>query len=137
MKDRSKKITGNVGEGIAAEFLKSKGYEIVDRNFSIRYGELDIVARKDGELCFVEVKTFSDFGIGSELFHRPEENVNPKKLQSLARTIKFYLAKKYKEAPKWKFLVAAINLDEEKKSAKIRFIEDVLEEKFTARSLKM
>lgn len=54
MTDKEK---GYLGEEIAAEFLQSKGFEILERNYVIRGGELDIIA-KDGEtLVFVEVKT--------------------------------------------------------------------------------
>ncbi len=50
-------VSGNRGEDISCEYLLSKGYIIVDRNFSCSYGEIDIIAI-DGEfLVFVEVKT--------------------------------------------------------------------------------
>ena len=56
-----KQILGAWGEDQAVEFLKSEGYEVVDRNYRIRKGELDIIAwqKKKGEntLCFIEVKT--------------------------------------------------------------------------------
>lgn len=50
---------GAMGETIAADFLRNKGYTILARNYTVRGGELDIVARHDGDgvLCFVEVKT--------------------------------------------------------------------------------
>lgn len=50
---------GAAGETIAADFLRNKGYTILARNYTVRGGELDIVARHDGDgvLCFVEVKT--------------------------------------------------------------------------------
>ena len=53
---KSKEI-GNFGEGAVCRFLESKGYEIVKRNFTVRGGEIDIIARKSGVLAFVEVKT--------------------------------------------------------------------------------
>ncbi len=48
---------GNIGEAFTVEFLKSKGCEILDRNFTIRGGELDIVAKKGELVHFVEVKS--------------------------------------------------------------------------------
>jgi putative endonuclease len=48
---------GRLGEQLAAEHLERLGYEIVERNFRTRWGELDIVARRDGTLAFCEVKT--------------------------------------------------------------------------------
>ena len=51
-----KKVLGNFGEDMAARYLQRKGYRIVDRNFSCRLGEVDIVAQKSGYVVFVEVK---------------------------------------------------------------------------------
>jgi putative endonuclease len=48
---------GDRGEELAARHLKARGYEIVERNFRTRYGELDIVARDQRVLIFCEVKT--------------------------------------------------------------------------------
>ena len=48
---------GNLGENIAAKYLESSGYHILDRNFRARQGELDIIAVDNDELVFVEVKT--------------------------------------------------------------------------------
>lgn len=52
-----KRDTGNQGERFAAEQLAGMGYTILARNARCRYGEIDIIAAKDGYLCFVEVKT--------------------------------------------------------------------------------
>ena len=51
-----KKVLGNFGEDMAARYLQRKGYRIVDRNFSCRLGEVDIVAQKSGYVVFVGVK---------------------------------------------------------------------------------
>jgi len=62
------KIKGKTGEDIAANYLKNKGYEIIDRNFRTNVGEIDIIAAGDGFLVFVEVKErFSEkFGYAAE-----------------------------------------------------------------------
>lgn len=49
--------TGRVGEDLACQYLSGQGYEILHRNFHTRYGEIDIIAKKDGFLVFAEVKT--------------------------------------------------------------------------------
>ena len=49
--------TGAAGEAIARRFLRNKGYAIVDANWSTTFGELDIIAKQDETLVFVEVKT--------------------------------------------------------------------------------
>ena len=50
----------NSGEDLATEFLRKKGYKILERNFEANQGEIDIIAKDDKELVFVEVKTRTD-----------------------------------------------------------------------------
>lgn len=57
MPDRRRAGLGAAGEQIAAEHLLRRGYEIVERNFRTRWGELDIIAAKDRTIVFCEVKT--------------------------------------------------------------------------------
>ena len=51
------KAVGDLGEAAVCQYLEQRGYTIRDRNFRIRGGEIDIIAEKGEELCFVEVKT--------------------------------------------------------------------------------
>lgn len=73
------RLTGNAGEDTAAEYLRSLGWEILERNWSCRFGELDIVALPDAagrdELAFVEVKfrTSTRFGSGLEAVIVPKQ----------------------------------------------------------------
>ena len=80
---------GSEGERAAAEFLKKKGYEIVERNWGNKYGEIDLVMEKDEELVFIEVK----MKVG-ERFGTPEEMVNERKLRQVRRIAEMYLTKK-------------------------------------------
>lgn len=52
----NKRAVGAEYENKAADFLKKQGYEILKRNFRCRFGEIDIIGRADGYLCFIEVK---------------------------------------------------------------------------------
>lgn len=52
--------TGKQGESLAADFLESKGYQILERNWRFRKAEVDLIARKNNELVIVEVKTRND-----------------------------------------------------------------------------
>ena len=79
-------VTGKKGEEIASEFLKNKGYEIVERNWRNKFGEIDIIAKKDNVLVFGEVKT----KIG-ELYGLPEEMVGRGKLQKVRNMATVYL----------------------------------------------
>lgn len=76
---------GKQGEDLACRYLQSHGYRILQRNFKIRYGELDIIAIIDKTLVFVEVKT----RIGKE-FGLPEEAVTPRKLREVTQTALLY-----------------------------------------------
>jgi len=76
---------GNQGEDIACDFLKKKGYKIVERNFRIRGGEIDIIALEDSALVYIEVKTRKNYNYG-----RPEEAVTLRKIKFIERTAKFY-----------------------------------------------
>ena len=52
----NRKELGSWGEELAASFLRRKGYRILERNYSCRFGEIDLIASKGGYVCFVEVK---------------------------------------------------------------------------------
>lgn len=81
----NKTALGKKGEEMAVKFLKTKGFKIVETNFRIRGGEIDIVAIDKDALVYVEVKTRS-----SDFFGKPEESVTPYKIRHLERTAKFY-----------------------------------------------
>jgi len=104
---------GKKGEGVAVEFLKKKGYQILDRNcvFKIlgtfQKGELDIVAKKGDVFCFVEVKTLKDPKV--EIL--PEEKVNFSKRKKLILSAQSWLIKnKIPLDCKWQIDVISIIL---------------------------
>ncbi len=80
--------TGNTGETIACDFLKKLGYKIIERNYRIRGGELDIICQDGDDLVFVEVKTRNSHEYGD-----PAEAVTPHKIRFLIRSVQFYLNK--------------------------------------------
>ena len=77
---------GKYGEDVAERYLKQKGYKIIERNFTCRQGELDIVAENREYLIFIEVKTRSNF-----LYGKPIEAVDRKKQKHLYKVAKYYL----------------------------------------------
>lgn len=83
------KSIGSYGESLACTILKSHGYKILERNFSCKIGEIDIIALKDNILCFIEVKTrtFSKYGF-------PCEAIDYYKQKKLGRLAQFYVIKK-------------------------------------------
>lgn len=78
---------GNFYEQKAAEYLKEKGYQIIERNFRCRYGEIDLIARYDGVLVFCEVKYRHSKDTAS-----PLEAVTPGKQQRISKTAFYYLS---------------------------------------------
>ncbi|MEK7148263.1 MAG: YraN family protein, partial [Patescibacteria group bacterium] len=88
-----KRKLGDIGENIACDFLKARGFEIVERNYLRKWGEIDIVTKKKGIIHFVEVKSVSYATFPINVPHvtnggfRPEDNMHPWKLKRLARTI--------------------------------------------------
>jgi len=77
---------GNLAEDKACEFLLSRGYFIVERNFYSRFGEIDIIATKDEALHFVEVKSGLDY-------ESAVQNITPQKLSRLIKTGNVYMKK--------------------------------------------
>jgi len=76
---------GKNGEEIACDLLTKNGYKIIDRNFSSRFGEIDIIAIKDATLIFVEVKTRQSLRFGF-----PEEAVTSQKIYKIKKTGEYY-----------------------------------------------
>lgn len=77
---------GIEGEDMAADYLSSRGYVILERRFRIHSIEIDIIASKGKELVFVEVKTRS-----SDFFASPESAVNVKKQKRMILAADYYV----------------------------------------------
>lgn len=88
---KSKGEKGQQGEELAAQHLAQLGYRIVERNFRVRWGEIDIVAEDKGVLVFVEVKTRTGLGFGN-----PAEAVTLRKRQQISRAALAYLSQQRK-----------------------------------------
>jgi len=78
-------ILGRLGENIASSYLEKHGFSIIDRNFKASYGEIDILAMKDGMLIAIEVKTRR-----GDTYGLPEESVTPRKLHEVVKTLEYY-----------------------------------------------
>jgi len=136
------KELGVLGEKVACDYLKNKGYRIIDRNYSKKWrggpqkGEIDIVVKprrnifdilrgkKDNTIHFVEVKT-SSFVVGSEFL--PEERVNFSKQRKLIKLAQNYLLeKKLSFDIKWQIDVIGILIDSNSKKTKIQHFENIV-----------
>ncbi len=105
MKDITKITTGKEGEKIAAAYLKKNGYRIIDINFRCPLGEVDIVAREDKEIVFVEVKTRKSNKLGY-----PEQAVGIRKQKKMSQLALWYLQEKNISDVAARFDVLAITL---------------------------
>ena len=76
---------GKLGEEIAAKYIVSKGGKIIERNYKIKIGEVDLIVLINGELVFVEVKTRK-----SNLFGEPSEYVDHKKQERVKKAAMVY-----------------------------------------------
>lgn len=76
---------GKKGEDIAVDFLKKKGYTILERNYRKKYAEIDIICVKNNTLVFVEVKTRTSTAYGT-----PFESITPWKLRPVMRLAAYY-----------------------------------------------
>ena len=109
---------GKIGEDIAADYLRKKGYRILGRNFVFRIpgspqkGELDIVAEKEKTISFVEVKTLK----GEGLF-LPEDRVGYLKKRRLRRSAEAWLIKnKIPLNSRWQIDVISVRIREGEKA---------------------
>ena len=78
-----------MGEALASRYLQGKGFDVLERNYRTRYGEIDLVARCGGTLVFVEVKARRGTGFGE-----PLEAVTPRKQEQVRLMAEQYLAQK-------------------------------------------
>jgi len=102
---------GQRGEDLAAAFLTGKGYKILNRNYSCRLGEIDIIARDSENLVFIEVKTRSSNAFGS-----PAAAVTLRKQRQISKVAQTYLqANKLCDIPA-RFDVVSIIINNESNS---------------------
>lgn len=116
-----RKEVGSQGEKVAQDFLKKKGYRLLDTNFRSREGEIDIVARKGKCLVFVEVRTRS-----SPSFGTPEESITSTKKERLIRLALAYLQGHPAPHSDWRIDLVAIELDG-KKVTRVELIENAVQ----------
>lgn len=91
----TRKDIGNLGESVAAEYLRRQGFAVLGRNIARKWGELDIVARKEGCLHVIEVKSrvCSAFpGPSADSAYGPSNNLHSGKIRTVARMAAWYVS---------------------------------------------
>jgi len=102
------KLIGRAGEEFAAGFVESRGLEILERNYRTREGEIDIVARDNKVIVFIEVKTRLSDSCGL-----PIEAIDEKKQEKIKEIAELYLVNRDLSDPEVRFDVFTIRFDNE------------------------
>jgi putative endonuclease len=123
----SQKI-GELGESLACNFLIKHNYSILERNYTRKWGEIDIIAVNKDKIYFIEVKSKS---VGSLDFvshetNRPEDNMHPQKLKRLRRVVETYLINKRQGSIDWQFDLLVVYLDIEKRLARVKVVDNII-----------
>jgi len=127
-----KQKIGEIGENMAVKFLVKHGFSVLDRNYTKKWGEIDIIAKKSEKIYFIEVKSVSKENLDAvprETLdsYKPEDNMHTWKLQRLSRTIQTYLlSKKIPEEVEWQVDLLVVFLDLKDKKAKIKLVKDII-----------
>jgi len=129
---------GELGEDIAEKFLVKHSFSILERNYTKKWGEIDIIAEKADKLYFVEVKSVSretlntfipkSYNDSDERYqHRPEDNMHPWKLKRMSRTIQTYLlSAKVPDEKEWQVDLLVVYLCQKEKRARVKVVSDII-----------
>ncbi len=113
---------GRAAEEAAVRYLEDHGYQVVERNFTCRWGEIDLVAYHQGQkIVFVEVKARRSDALGS-----PWESVTPSKQRKLILTAQAYLQARGLEIPPWRIDVIAASLGPEGSVQSLEHLENAI-----------
>jgi putative endonuclease len=134
-KRTEKRKLGDIGENIACDFLKRRGFEIVERNYLKKWGEIDIITKKADVIHFVEVKSArlpapNVAGYGGQVSrvtdnYRPEDNMHPWKLRRLSRVIQTYLLDRKLDCD-WQLDLITVKIDVKNRKARVEIIENII-----------
>lgn len=129
-KAKNKEI-GTLGEYIAAAYLERSGYTIVARNYAKKWGEIDIVARENDKIHFIEVKTVShetkellEYAVTRETW-RPEELVHAFKLRQISRMVRTWIQERNWDGAV-QLDVVAVRMVPCEKFAVVNYIENIV-----------
>lgn len=122
---------GKIGENITKRFLMKHGFEVIETNYRTRYGEIDIIAKKDNILRFVEVKSVKvrDFQHLEKLPVKPEDNLTKEKWSKLLISLEIYLQhKNISKETSSQIDLACVYINTETREGKVVLMENVVKE---------
>lgn len=91
------KTIGNISEEFVSKYIENNGYNVLQRNFVIRGGEIDIICKKSNEIVFFEVKSLTK---NSPIIL--EQTITRRKCKTLIRTCQIWLKENHLENAQWR-----------------------------------
>ncbi len=126
---QSRKELGDLGEKVAAEYLHRHGFLIVAHNVARKTGEIDLIARKDKIMHFVEVKTIACEAFPGEQHtldeYDPSVNLHEAKIRKVARTAEWYMAERDLEN-EWQVDAVLVWLRKRDGRAYVRYLPQIV-----------
>ena len=114
---------GDFGERVAASHLEAKGYRILERNWSVREGEIDLIASRGDDLIFVEVRSRRGRSMGA-----PEESITGRKAAHVRAAAAAYLQQHPESPPNPRIDAVVIELDAKGRVLRVEQIENAIED---------
>lgn len=118
----SRQRLGRRGQELTRRHLVANGYSILQANYRVRVGEIDLVTQKDGDLVFVEVRTRTGDSIGS-----PEESITARKREHLVEAAQHYLQEHGHEGRDWRIDLVAVALRPRGGIERVDIVENAVE----------
>jgi putative endonuclease len=115
--------TGVLGEKLARDFLRKRGYRILEANYRCPRGEVDLIAEDKDSLVFIEVRTKRSRDFGT-----PEESITPAKMERLRTVAAHYRQTHHDLPPMWRIDVVAVEMGQRGKPSRIELIENAVGE---------
>ena len=120
-REMRRRDTGILGEKLAKDFLKKRGYHIWETNYRCPEGEIDIVAKQRDYLVFIEVRTKRSLEFGS-----PEESITQAKKERMRAAASYYRQAHQNLPQLWRIDVVAVELNQKGKLSRIELIENAV-----------
>ncbi len=114
---------GDFGERVAASHLEAKGYDILERNWSTKEGEIDLIASRGSDLVFVEVRSKQGRRLGT-----PEESITGRKAAHVRAAVAAYLQQHPDAPPNLRIDVVVLELDAKGRVMRVEQIENAIED---------
>mgnify|MGYP006056366697 FL=1 len=122
---------GKIGESLTKTFLMKQGFVILEQNYRILQGEIDIIAKKDNVLRFVEVKSVKvrDLNHITNLQVTPEDNLTFAKWSKLVTAIQSYLRQRnVSHETKYQIDLACVYIDTKKREGRVKLLQNIHKE---------